>query len=160
MHILFSNSIFVLLASFKLDCYDIIQQKVNTCYVATVSCRSILHHDNSNNNNKMLTWNIDKRYHQFKELAQKIKHYSKISTKVLLPVMRKGRGMIIESSSSTTDTHLIDEIRIERVTILSNWMHDLVSDSKLMTITEVVKALFEFLDFENLIQHSSLSKLD
>jgi len=106
----------------------------------------------------MITWDIDKRYYQFKELAQKVKYYSKISTKVLLPVMRKGRGMMIESSSSNT-THQIDEIRMERVTILSNWMHDLVSDSKLMTITEVVKALFEFLDFENLIHQSSLSNI-
>lgn len=110
----------------------------------------------------MITWDIDKRYYQFKELAQKIKHFSKISTKVLLPVMKKGRGMMIESSSSSSSsatTHQIDEIRMERVTILSNWMHDLVSDSKLMTITEVVKALFGFLDFENLILQSSLSKI-
>lgn len=108
----------------------------------------------------MITWDIDKRYYQFKELAQKIKHFSKISTKVLLPVMKKGRGMMIESSSSSSaTTYQIDEIRMERVTILSNWMHDLVSDSKLMTITEVVKALFGFLDFENLILQSSLSKI-
>jgi hypothetical protein len=73
--------------------------------------------------------------------------------------MRKGRGMMIESSSSSNRSHQIDEIRMERVTILSNWMHDLVSDSKLMTTTEVVKALFEFLDFENLMQQSSLSNI-
>ena len=151
MYMFIYFAFFLFLASFKMNCYDTIQQKVNTCYVTSISCRSI--HDS-----KMITWDIDKRYYQFKELAQKVKHYSKISTKVLLPVMRKGRSMMIDLSSSNT-THQIDEIRMERVTILSNWMHDLVSDSKLMTITEVVKALFEFLDFENLIHQSSLSNI-
>jgi len=41
-----------------------------------------------------------------------------------------------------------DAMRIERMTLLNNWIHDLVSEILLMTVADFVDIIFEFLDIE------------
>jgi len=118
------------IAAYTPNCTDEDTREMYTGYTTCVNFQKL-------GENKMISWQIVLKFSSFQRLEGQIKRFSTLSSKVLLPVMKKG----IFSGET-------DAIRIERMTRLNNWIHDLVSEILLMTVTDFVDIIFEFLDIE------------
>jgi len=117
-------------AAYVPNCTDEESKEVYTGYTTCVNFQKL-------GENKMISWQLVLKFSSFQRLEAQIKRFSKLSSKVLLPVMKKG----IFSGET-------DAMRIERMTLLNNWIHDLVSEILLMTVADFVDIIFEFLDIE------------
>ena len=118
-------------AAYTPNCTDEETKEVYTGYTTCVNFQKLAE-------NRMISWQMMLKFSSFQRLEGMIKRFSSLSSKVLLPVMKKG----IFSGET-------DAMRIERMTRLNNWIHDLVSEILLMTVADFVDIIFEFLEIEN-----------